>query len=411
MPLERDEIDRLLTGLPLRVREEVEKRLSLVSDAKALSDLIEAAKFDERIAPMVERAKKRDEEGRRAFDELWREIGAPVRNTIRVWVRYRTPEDVEAVESQTMELIWLRLPEYVRDQGFFLSWARAYAKNQARWYKRRTVGVGPAPDDDISVEGFFELPPSACYSELLDMVQDRDPCEATVFLLNKYLDWKPAAIASTYGHKPLAEVVAAIQAEIVERFPILVRAKASLSKLLRKALQSPKRTLQDCVESGGELIESITRWASEVKRSLGLQIISQAKDFLRMASDLSVAAHEKLAFLWSRFLRRDTDDLCAMGKARLLDLLEDFCSGYSRMTDLSHNEILACTRPLRVGMEKAPTRRLADCSKGDLCEEVLAWRTRIQTILLGPARDRHLVAYSYLCGCLPGVDGPAKRGV
>jgi hypothetical protein len=206
-------------------------------------------------------------------------------------------------------------------------------------------------------------------------------------------------------------VVAAIQTEMVESYPILVRVKALLGKLLSKALQTPKRTLQDCVESGGELIESITRWASEVKRSLGLQIISQAKDFLRMASDLSVGAHERLAFLWSRFLRRPTDDLCAMGKARLLDLLEDFCSEYSGMTHLSYREILACTDSLKFNMEKASARRLADCSKGDLCEEIVAWRTRIQTILLGPARDRHLVAYSYLCGCLPGVDGPAKRGV
>jgi hypothetical protein len=308
-------------------------------------------------------------------------------------------------------LVWSRLHEYNRDQGFFLTWARAYARNQACWYKCRTLGADPGRGKDTPVEGLFELPPSACYSELLDMVQDRELCQATAFLLNKYLDCKPAVIAEAYGDKPLAEVVAAIQKEMVERYPILVRVKVLLGKLLSKALQTPERTLRDCVESGGELIESITRWASEVKRSLGLQIISQAKDFLRMASDLAVGAHERLAFLWSRFLRRPTDDLCAMGKARLLDLLEDFCREYSAMTDLDLAEILACTGFLKVNMEKAPARRLADCSKGDLCEEIVAWRTRIQTILLGPARDRHLVAYSYLCGCLPGVDGPAKRGV
>ena len=26
------------------------------------------------------------------------------------------------------------------------------------------------------------------------------------------------------------------------------------------------------------------------------------------------------------------------------------------------------------------------------------------------ARDRHLLAYSYLCGCLPGLEGAGRRG-
>jgi hypothetical protein len=96
---------------------------------------------------------------------------------------------------------------------------------------------------------------------------------------------------------------------------------------------------------------------------------------------------------------------------RLLDLLELFRSGYSGMTDLHGKEVSACTEPLKSSIEAAPSKRLEDCSKEDLCADIVAWRNRVQTILLGPAGDRHLLAYSYLCGCLPGIDGPAKRGV
>ena len=411
MTLDQIEIERLLAGLSPPVRKMVEKRLPSMSHAKALSDLIAAAILDAEIAPIVDRAKKRNDEGRKAFDELWEKIRGYIRNTIRVWIRCKTSEHVEDVESQTMEVIWVHLPEYQRAQSFFITWARAYAKNQALWYKCRTLGADPGPGEEPGAEDFFELPPSACYSELLDMVQDRSPCEAISFLLNKYLDWKPAAIADECGDTPLPDVVTAIQTEIVARYDVLTRVKALLVKLHRKALLNPKSTLRDCVKPNGELIESITRWSGEVRRSIGNQVISQAKDFFTLTCELNVGPHEKLSFVWNRFLREPTAKLCAMAKMLLLELLDLFGANYAGMNDLTSQEISDCTQPLRVSMEKAPVRRLEDCSKGDLCLDILAWRDRVQAILLGPARDRHLLAYSYLCGCLPGIDGPAKRGV
>ncbi len=411
MASEQLEIGRQLADLPPAVRRTVENKLADLSGTKSLTDLIAAAVLDEELAPIVERAKRRDEQGRLAFDELWPKIQRHIRNVIRVWIRCKASEYVEAAESLAMEAIWVDLPEYSRDQGFFLTWVRAYAKNQALWHKCRPLGADPGSGDGPPAVGFFELPPSACYSELLDMIQDRAPCEAVSFLLNKYLDWKPVAIALTYGDQPLPGVVAAIQAEMVARDPILARVKGKLAKLQGKVMLNPKKTLRDCLTPEDALVESITRWSGEVKRSLGNQVISQAKEFFKMACRLRVGDHEKLSFIWNRFLREPTGRLCSLAKMLLLDLLDLFSNGYLGMNDLPGPEISNCTQPLRTSMAKAPRKRLEDCSNSDLCADIVSWRDRVQGILLGPAHDRHLVAYSYLCGCLPGVAGPAKGGV
>lgn len=404
------DLDRLLASLSPAVREAVEKRVNLMSNARALRDLIAAAVLDEELAPLVSTAQARGDQGRDAFDRIWRRISHRIRNTIGVRIRCKIADHVDEVESLAMETIWNNLNGYQRSGGFFLTWARAYAGNQARWHKCRPLGADIDTWDPVE-EPTIEFPPSACFSELLDMVQDREPCEAAAFLLNKYLDWKPAAIAGKYGGTPLPDVVKAIQAEMVARHPVLAEAKASLARLYRKTLQAPESTFRDCAKGDDRLIESITRWSGEVKRALGNGVISQAKSFLAMACGLAVGAHERLAFLWCRLLREPATRFCAMAAMLLLDLLDLFRDGYIGMNDLTEPEIANCLRPLRATMEKARNMRLEDCSKGDLCPDVVAWRDRVQRILLGMARDRNLLAYCYLCGCLPGIDGPAKGGI
>lgn len=410
MPFEHPEIDRQLDGLTPAVRRAVESRLESMSSIHALPDLIAAAKLDEQLAPLVDRAANRDAASREAFDVLWREIAAAVRNTIWSRIRCKTPEHVEVVESQVMEALWLHLGQYRRDLSFFLTWARAYAVNQSRWYKCRTLGAEP-PNAEPSAGESRQLPPSACCAELFDMVQDREPHMAVAFLWSKYLDWKPSAIAEEYGDTPLPAVVEAIQVELYSRYPMLARANVTLMKLAKRVSLTPERTLRHCVEPAGQIVVSITRWSNDTKRAVANQVISQAKDFLKMACELPVGSHQTLSFIWNRFLRRTIEELCAKANALLLDLLATFRDEYSGRNDLRDEDLETCTLPLKLRMEKSPKKRLADYSKTDLCAELVLWRDRVQTMLLGPARDRHLVAFSYLCGCLPGIDGPAKRGV
>ncbi len=405
------DLDGLLVGLSPAVKEAVQKRLSLMPDIKALKDLIAAAELDEELAPLVMTAQGRGEEGRRAFDLIWPRISHPIRNVIGVHIRCRNADHVGEVESFAAEAIWNNLKGYQRSGGFFLTWARAYAANQARWHRCRPLGGYIEDLDDPAGQPSIELPPSACYSEMLDMVQHREPWEAAAFLLNKYLDWKPAAIAEKYGDTPLPNVVEAIQTEMVACDPILAGAKASLIRLYRKTRQAPEKTFRDYLKGDDQLVDSITRWSGEVKRAVGNGIISQAKSFFAMACGLAVGAHERLAFLWCRLLREPATRLCALAAMLLLDLLDLFRDGYMGMNDLTEPEIANCLRPLRATMEKARNMRLEDCSKEDLCADVVAWRDRVQTILLGMARDRNLLAYCYLCGCVPGVNGPAKKGV
>ncbi len=376
----------------------IAQRAHEVSDEKALANLVGAVICNAGLEYWAEAAAKDDGA---AFDKLWDGVRPRLKGIIRLYLRDRDPYHVQQVESLVSETLWkkLKLKSYEPDRGSLLAWARGIARIHAMAYRpeQRWVAMDSVKEPEVKPE--IEIPPSACFAEGLLLVQEGEPHMAIAFLYNKYLEWEPARIAGEFGARPLADLPDLLEAEVIARYPILAGIRGLLAPLRSRARSLADRRLADYCD--GQLPECISRWSAELARSVALRIIRQAREFLELVCGLNAAAHERLSFLWCCFLRREPHRLCTMAHLLLLEILEIFRRDFPPMTHLKPEQVVRCTKPLEKDI--LPRKHLADCTCEELSAEIVRWLNKVRRMVLGVARDRRLLAYAYLCGCLPGV--------
>jgi hypothetical protein len=399
----------------------VARMMGEAEDEKQLERVFLAAARDEVLWPLVHAAQEGDRE---AFESLWKKVRPAVLGAIRVTRPALKPEDVAEVENNTSFAVWRALPSCSREKGLFLAWVRKFAQNQARWYRGLKPLGEPLEGEDGSrqIEGERgderTLPPSACFEELLDLVFEEDAHRAMAALYTRFLDWKPERVCAELAHVPLAALLPALEQDILARYPVLAsrlpQVLAPLAARMAEITPDGRRvgetTMADYVD-GGACSERVRRWTRDSARTVANKVIQQAKDFLEVASRLRAAAPQKLAFFWCRLLRRSPERFARRAGFFLAQLLNEFRSDFEPLTHLDARQIATATGVLEKQIaELRPPRPLAGYAGGNLLTDIVDWREKVQSMMLGPAHDRHLLAFSYLCGCLPGIAEPAKRG-
>jgi len=343
-----------------------------------------------------------------AFELLWTTIRGEIRATIRVVLRRKHDEDVDEVEQQTAVEVFRKRKEYSIEKGAFLVWVRGIARNLARW--RRTPNVPDTEIDPPPVRPNQDrlLPPSECFRQLLFKIQEREAHHVTVFLLHRYLEWLPSNIADELGGKTISELASLAVSEIQEKVRGLENVRDLFACLLMKAKALGDVRLID-LYGNESASDALSHWSGGVARWMRGQVIGGGKGLLTCVCELRAGAHERLTFLWSRFLRRTLAGLCFCADETLLTILDTFRSLFPTLSDLTPTEVEHCTEPLKKDI--GPGRTLAQCKRGDLADDLVIWRERIQNMLVAKCKDWNVVAYAYLCGALPGIVGPAKGGV
>jgi DNA-directed RNA polymerase specialized sigma24 family protein len=363
------------------------------------------------IWPLVQRVleeARNEAEGTPAFDLLWTTIRGEVRATIRVVLHRKDDGDVDEVEQLTAIEVFRKRKEYSIEKGTFLVWVRGIARNLARW--RRTSNVPDTEIDPPPVRPDQErwLPPSACFNELLSWIQEREPHHAIVFLLHEYLEWSLASIAVELGEKPIRDLASLVVRHIREGVKGLKNPTTLFARLRMKAAALGDVRLMDLY--GAETANgALSHWSGGVKRWMVGRVIASGERLLTGVCELRAGAHERLTFLWSRFLRRTLEELCLRADETLLAILGVFRAEFPNLSDLTPAEVEHCTEPLKEDI--VPGKTLAQCSRGNLADDLVIWRERIQKMLVAKCKDWNVVAYAYLCGALPGIVGPAKGGV
>ena len=428
MHLEAHELDRLLDSQlemissivsPRKVQEilpaiyaVVERRLPQVETLTEVPGLILDAAHDEALWPLVAMAIEGD---RNDFGNLWMRVQAKVLPVIRRTVGRYGDEFVDRALDQTWETLEKKLkdtdPEktFNRDKGFFLTWARAIARLTA-------MSVRPRRKRRDEFESGFNLPNreapnSACFNELLKLAQNAgdqpEPHKVIAFLYNQYLGWMPQRIAEERGKSRLSVMPVLLEQDVVAAFPSLDGFGELLAGLRSQVAEAGDKSLSDyCI--GTRLETAISHWSTDWTRTVRNSLLQQGKKLLRLAAELKAPTHERLCFLWCRFLRVTPHRLCTLAEWLLPDLLAEFCKRFETMTALEAQQIRKATAPLRTEIEQMAPKSLGECARGDLVESIELWRNRIETMLVGPGRKEHVVAYSYLCGCLPNMPGKAK---
>jgi DNA-directed RNA polymerase specialized sigma24 family protein len=342
------------------------------------------------------------------FNRLWEMIRMDVRKAIRgnPW----RVDDIDAVESNTYMEVLKKREDFDPAKGTFLLWSRGIARMKCKQRTRPGKEMGGDGEmDQRSEPGNQErqLPPSECFQEMLNWLQEGEAHRALVFLLKQYLDWQPLEVANKLSSKTLSAIAAIMLAEIKQRYPELKNVESLFARLLAKCRRQDRRTLADFYEDESPSA-SVSHWSYSERRGLGDRVIGSAAKLLTGVSSLRAGAHERLTFLWARFLHGTLDELHGRAHQTLLSLLQDFCSGYDGKTDLDLAAITVCTAPLKKDLRPGVT--LAQCSRGILAEEFVVWCERVQSMLRGHVKSWNVVAYAYLCGALPGITGPAKKG-
>ena len=343
-----------------------------------------------------------------ALNSLWEEIRREVRNTIRAALHRKDDEHVDEVEQQAAMEVLRKLPEYSMERGTFLVWVKGIARNLARW--RRTPGVQgteielpPArPNQDRL------LAPSECYRQILSRIQEKEPHQVIAFLLHEYLEWSLVSIAGRLGDQTVRDLASFVVRQIGEEVKGLKNATGLFARLQMKAAALGEITLAELYgnETAGD---ALSHWSGGIARWMRGQVIGGGKGLLSCVCELRAGAHERLAFLWSRFLHRTLEGLCLRAQDTLLAILEVFNDGFPRMSDLTREQVEHCTKPLKKDI--VPGKTLTQCSRGNLADDLVIWRERIQDMMAAQCKDWNVVAYAYLCGALPGIVGPAKGGV
>jgi DNA-directed RNA polymerase specialized sigma24 family protein len=360
------------------------------------------------IWPQVQRmlAEARANTGEsKEFDRLWRMIRREVRATILASSRRKTDEVVDEVEQRSGVEIFLKRLAYSIEKGTFLVWVRAIARNLARWNRDEAPQSPPSEEDGGAVED-KTIPPSKCFEELLRWIQEREPHQANVFLLHKYLDWSLDDIDEEFGGQFIAAIAARVVLEIRQNVEGLEDVDTLFARLHVKAAALGEVRLKELY--GNERPKAaLGHWCSSIARWMRSRMFRSAKRLLKCISDLRAGAHERLTFLWSRFLRRTLESLPAREDGLLADLLAEFRTEFPKMSDLTQAEVEECTETIY--RELLP-RTLEQSSSGVLAEDLVAWRERVQQMSAKKCMEG-VVAYAYLCGALPGITGPAKGGV
>jgi DNA-directed RNA polymerase specialized sigma24 family protein len=388
-----EERERLLAGLQENIRPACARRIAAVDTIEDWNDLVRAAEFDQQLKPLVVRVQAGE---RAAFDELWEILEPKLQAAIRASLKYY--DHFDEVESKVMNTLWNERGKYTEERGFYQPWAGTIARNLAQWYKpggARNVEL----HDDHSVPENTALPPSACFAEVLKLVQSERPHYAIAFLFNRYLGWKPERIVLELGDAPLPDALSRLEEEVVSHYPIL-RGFGIFLGPLRKSLESRHETLSSFVPGEMQPEAAISHWATDTARAVAGVIVRQAKEFLALTCRLRAASHERLSFLWCRLLSRTPAQMASLRDRVLLDILDIFCLEYPPRTTLSADQVARSVGPLK--SEIIPRKFLRECEREDLCLDIAQWRDRVQAMLLGPARTEHLLGYAYLCGCLPG---------
>lgn len=409
-------------ALPRELKDALARMLDNASSEDGRRAAYSTIRREYEIWPLVQRVIEEARNGANetpSFDLLWTAIRGEVRATIRSVLYRKDDNSVEEVEQQTAIEVFRKRSDYSIEKGTFLVWVRGIARNLARW--RRTPNVSNTEIDPPAVRPDQDrlLPPSACFNELLSWVQEKEAHHAVVFLLHEYLEWSLENIAGQLGEKTICDLASLAVSQIGEEVKGLKNATSLFARLRVKAKALGETTLMDLY--GRESARAaLSHWSGGVKRWMGQQVIGSARRLLTGVCDLRAGSHERLTFLWSRFLRRELDRLCALADRTLLEILclirDDFPA-----TDLTKAEVMECTEPLKEDIEPSavrpakkenePIQTLAQCSRGKLAEDLVVWRERIQNMVVAQCKVWNVVAYAYLCGALPGVVGSAKGGV
>jgi DNA-directed RNA polymerase specialized sigma24 family protein len=395
-------------GLPPELTDALGRMLARASNEAGRQKACAVIRREDQIWPLVQVLEEasNDVEATRAFDLLWPSIRGEVRATIRVVLHRKNDEDVDEVEQLTAIEVFRKRKEYSIEKGTFLVWVRGIARNLARWRRTRDVADTVIEPPPVRPNQDRLLPPSACFTELLSWIQERDAHHAVVFLLHRYLQWLPADISDELGGKTINDLVSLAVTEIQEKVRGLKNARSLFARLLMKAKALGDARLID-LYGDESATDALSHWSGGVARWMRGQVIGAGRGLLRCVCELRAGAHERLTFLWSRFLRRTLADLCSSADQTLLAILEIFRSGFPNLSDLKPLEVEHCTEPLKKDI--APGRTLAQCGRGNLADDLILWRERIQNMVV--AKCKGVVAYAYLCGALPGIVGPAKGGV
>jgi DNA-directed RNA polymerase specialized sigma24 family protein len=396
--------------LPDELRDAFARMLQRASGEAGREMAVTIVKREGELWPLVKQALEEvrgDGTGSPGFNRLWEEIRREVRITIRGVLYRKDDEDVDEVEQLTALEVLRMLKKYSVEKGTFLVWVRGIARNQAKWRRAdrqyQQIATPPRrPGQELM------LPPSACFREILSKVQEKEAHQVAVFLLHKYLEWQPASIGDELGAKTIYELTLLVVREIQEKVHGLENVREIFARLLQKAKAAGDAKLMELY--GAEAAnDALSHWSSAVVRWMRGQVIGGGKRFLRAVCELRAGAHERLTFILWAFLRRSLDSLCRRAAESLVALLLEFRRDFPRLSDLTFAEVVYATEPLEKDIPAGKT--LAECSRGDLAGDLPIWRDNIQKMVSAKCKGWDVVAYAYLCGALPGIVGPAKRGV
>ena len=401
-PIER-ESERLPPELAEALRRLLEKAPDPAGRETARSLVCREAAIWTQVQAVLEE-ERRGALQRPAFDALWTAIRGEVRSTIRAALMRKDDDEIDDVEQRAAIEVLRKLGEYSIERGTFLVWVRGIARNLARWRKAPLVSE-PVKDTALRPDQDRRLPPSRCFRELISWIQQKEVHHAIVFLLHEYLGWSLGRIAEL-GHRTVADLAGLTVNQAIDEVTGLKEPERLFARLRLQAEELGQTTLAELY--GAETAESaLSHWSGDVKRWMRKAVIGGGGKLLKCVSQLRAGAHERLTFLWSRFLRRSLCELSLSGRKTLSALLAEFCSEYPRLSDLEQSEVERLTEALRKDI--VPQRTLAQCSRNDLAEDLVVWRERVQAMVSAICVGG--VAYAYLCGALPGISGAAKGGV
>lgn len=339
----------------------------------------------------------------REFDALWETIAPEVRVTIRSAGRYRDDDDVREAEQLTAIEVFRKRLNYSIEKGPFLVWVRGIARNISRWRRADKAANPTRVAGSIAAAQEKLLPPSRCYEELLRWVQERATHQAITFLLHAYLGWSLPDIETDLGSRTMPELASLVVNEIRESVPGLEDPDELFEELKGKAQAMAQDRLM-AFYGNESANQALSHWSGGVARWLRGRVVGGGKALLKCISALRAGAHERLTFLWSRFLRRTLESLYAHADKPLWEILNAFRRDFPRMSDLTAEQVERCTEPLAADILP---RTLAECSKKGLAEDLVVWRARIQDLAAEMCLEGS-VTYAYLCGALGTVAKAAK---
>jgi hypothetical protein len=229
-------------------------------------------------------------------------------------------------------------------------------------------------------------------------------------LFHGFLEWKPAEAEKQLGDVELVELARKAELLIGDLRPP-VRPALSFEKIRSKCQKG--ETLR--IHAPRDLAAWIGHWSFVVSRANSNRVMSGARDLPAIVCGIrETKTHERVVFLRCDLAAESPVRLCALQHTDLVVLLDGFLALHTRRTGFEVSR--ADTATLRRELLDTPGKRLSECflsspaaSTADRIWEMGTWRARVRLRLLDPARGRHVSAYCYLAGALPGVRTPRLR--